>query len=254
MEQLSAFLDKQLPLQEQAFVDAHLHSCEQCRLALVDLRATVALVRAMPQATLPRSFTLPVTVTPLPIQAAREARQAAEPVRRQPVARSGLRRSLRFASAIAAVLGLLFILSGLLPAIAPGHSTGGAATLSSAPQNPSVSKGSQATPAVSDQAASPGLFGTHVAGPTQTGQKGPTGSSPSAGTPVTQKTQPGTPTQAALQGTGSPPRGQTAVPPALPPYLDLGTLEGRLSLGLALALLGMIGLLVTRRRYQRTRY
>ena len=244
MEQLSAFLDKQLPPAEQAVVDAHLHSCEQCRLALADLRATVALVRAMPQPALPRAFTLPVNVTPLPIQAAREERPLHRPARGQPPARSGLRRTMRFVSAIAAVLGLLFILSGLLPFLSVGNTAGGASTTASVPQRPAV-QGVQHTPFAASQATTPNTAGTHLPQPTRTGQNDnqAAGRSPSTGTPVPRQT-PATPATSPLQNIGS---------PVLPAFLDLGTIEGRLSLGLLLALLGAIGLLFTRRRYQRTR-
>ena len=247
MEQLSAYLDKQLTPAEQASVDAHLHACEQCRLALADLRTTVALVRAMPQPALPRSFALPANITPLPIQPAREERQLHRPERGQPPARNGLRRAVRFVSTIAAVLGLLFILSGLLSGISPGHTTGGVSSEAEAPvAGPAQS--ARRTPAVSSQAATPGTFGTHVARPTQTKQKDQSASTASGGTPVP---QPGTPTRSSAQGTSNPPHQQLPVPGTLPPFLDLSTIEGRLSLGLALVVIGVIGLLMTRRRYSR---
>ena len=242
MEQLSAFLDKQLPPSELAFVDEHLHSCKQCRLALADLHATVALVRAMPQPALPRSFTLPANLTPLPIDAGRQMHRAIEPARRQPAARNGLRRAMRFASAIAAVLGLLFILSGLLPAIPLGQG-GTTATGSSAPAF-APNQSDRRTPAISSQAATPAVVGTHIVGTTQSGKVGQPRSTPAASIP----------THPPATARAAPPLSRTLAPPALPPYLDLATIEGRLSLGLALALLGMIGLLLTRRRYRQVRY
>lgn len=245
MEQLSAFLDKQLPPSEQAFVDAHLHSCKQCRLALADLRATVALVRAMPQPALPRSFTLPANVTPLPIHAGRQMHRAIEPARRQPAGRNGLRRAMRFASAIAAVLGLLFILSGLLPAIPLGQG-GTTATGSSAPAF-APNQSDRHTPAISSQAATPAVVGTHILSPTQSGKVGQAGQPRS--TPST-----AIPTHTPATTRAASPLGRTLAPPALPPYLDPTTIEGRLSLGLVLALLGVIGLLLTRRRYRQVRY
>src|SRR5438270_13480242 len=69
-EQLSAFLDKQLTLQEQAFFDAHLQVCSQCQQALAELRRTVVLLRAMPRIDVPRSFTLPTVIRPVPLRSA----------------------------------------------------------------------------------------------------------------------------------------------------------------------------------------
>ncbi len=244
IEQLSAFLDQQLTSQEQAAVDAHLHMCEQCRLSLTDLRAMVALVRALPQPALPRSFALPLNVTPFPIQATHEERQAEGiPARRQPLARNGLRRSLRFVSAIAATLGLLIMLSGLWNATL--HGTGGAASESAAPAFTSAGQ----APSVSPRTLSPGAAeGTHVV--TQPGLTG-TGQQRQTTTPTPQPQRTGTATNGVLQNTGGGHlQQQTPGSFVLPSFLDLGTTEGRLSLGLALALLGIIGLLMTRRRYR----
>ena len=77
-EQLSASLDKQLTPQEQAFFDAHLHTCVRCQHALTELRRTVALLHAMPQPVLPRSFTLPTTIAPIQIQTVRPQAQPAQ--------------------------------------------------------------------------------------------------------------------------------------------------------------------------------
>src|SRR5207302_4912786 len=109
--QLSAYLDKQLTPQEQAAIDAHISTCPPCQQALVELRSTVALLRAMPSVDVPRSFTLPAPIRPVPVQA---ARVNTEPPRRQPVPHYRLRRAVRAVSTLAAVLGFLFILSGFL--------------------------------------------------------------------------------------------------------------------------------------------
>jgi hypothetical protein len=259
IEQLSAFLDQQLTAEEQATVDAHLRSCEQCRLALADLRATVALVRALPQEAVPRSFALPLNVTPLPIQAAREdgrerrdqRHPVSVPARRQsptrpvarPVAHNPFRRSLRFVSAIAAVLGLLVILSGLWSAIPFGHLSSGSAT---EPSSAPAASSNQST-AVIPHVTTPIPEGTRSTGLTQPGQKGKT--------PITNTVRPGTPTQTTSSGSGS--SGNTQQVPtspsfSLPSLLDLSTIQSRLGLGLALVVVGIIGLLLTRRRYHRT--
>src|SRR5215469_2615502 len=63
IEQLSAILDKQLSPQEWAVCRAHLSTCQQCQGMLADLRQTSALLHALPQPELPRSFVLPATIT-----------------------------------------------------------------------------------------------------------------------------------------------------------------------------------------------
>jgi hypothetical protein len=250
IEQLSAFLDQQLTSEEQAAVDAHLRSCEQCRRALADLRATVALVRALPQEAVPRSFALPLNVTPFPIQAAREdgrerrdqRQPVSVPARRQPVARNPFRRSLRFVSTIAAVLGLLVILSGLWSAIPLGHLSSGSATESSSAPAASSNQPTAVIPHVT----TPIPEGTRSTGLTQPGQKGKT--------PITNTVRPGTPTQTTSPGSGSSGNNQqvpTSPSFSLPSLLDLSTIQSRLGLGLALVVVGIIGLLLTRRRYRR---
>src|SRR5579864_8265860 len=87
-EQLSAFLDKQLTPQEQAFFDAHLQSCQRCQHVLAELRGTVALLHAMPQPPLPRSFTLPVGITQEPA-----AHPQPLPMRQRRIPRSILQRT-----------------------------------------------------------------------------------------------------------------------------------------------------------------
>jgi hypothetical protein len=57
-ERMSAFLDGRLPRTETSGLEAHLSSCAVCRDELQALRATRQLVRAMPMARLPRTFTL----------------------------------------------------------------------------------------------------------------------------------------------------------------------------------------------------
>lgn len=59
-ENLSAFLDGQLPPQERARVERHLQECTDCRAELASLRQTVELLHQVPAVRLPRSFLLPV--------------------------------------------------------------------------------------------------------------------------------------------------------------------------------------------------
>ena len=55
---LSAYVDQQLSEGEQVRLQAHLQRCAACTGELEELRATVTLLRRMPQPALPRSFLL----------------------------------------------------------------------------------------------------------------------------------------------------------------------------------------------------
>ena len=64
-ERLSAYLDAQLEPLERRKLERHLASCNSCREELESLRATVALLRRVPQVAVPRSFRL--TEEPMPV-------------------------------------------------------------------------------------------------------------------------------------------------------------------------------------------
>jgi Putative zinc-finger len=230
-EQLSAFLDKQLSPAERAVFDAHLASCQQCQSRLADLRLTVALVRALPQEEVPRSFVLPSRLAPV---AERPTPRPATvtPVPRQRGARvSVLQRTVRTVSTLAAVLALIFILSGILP---PIHFGGGEATSSAGSAAPVASNQS----AASHNANTPHVQGTATFGSVQAAADGKK-------TPVpTPKSTPAATPRSSIHSGTSP----AVQPPTLPPFLDLSRPEGRLALGALLLVLGIIGLVVTRRR------
>lgn len=226
-EQLSAFLDKQLSPPEQAVFDAHLASCQQCQSRLADLRLTVALVRALPQEEVPRSFVLPSRLAPV------AERSTPRPARVTPVPQQRgarvyvLQRTVRVVSTLAAVLALIFILSGILPFLQFGG--GGASTASEAvPSNQS---------AASHSANTPHVQGTTTFGSAQAadGTKTPV--------PTPKRTPAATARSKTDTGTIS-----TVQPSTLPPFLDLSRPEGRLALGALLLVLGITGLVVTRRR------
>ena len=71
-EQLSASFDKQLSPQEQAVFDAHISTCQQCQSKLSDLRLTAALLHALPEEEVPRSFVLPTSIFIVPDQTIRQ--------------------------------------------------------------------------------------------------------------------------------------------------------------------------------------
>jgi hypothetical protein len=64
-EQLSSLVDQRLEPAEQASARAHLATCAGCRADYENLRATVGLLRGLPDLDPPRSFKLPEKVTPL---------------------------------------------------------------------------------------------------------------------------------------------------------------------------------------------
>lgn len=143
-EQLSALLDNELADAERAELEAHLQSCAACRAELESLRRASALLRALPQPALPRSFLLPMEPAAqpstgeraeLPRPAQRQPATPAQPARPAPIplgpARSNrLRRSaqvVRWLSTVAAVLGLLLLCGSVLAYLPHG---GGASTAS----------------------------------------------------------------------------------------------------------------------------
>ncbi|HEY7122452.1 MAG TPA: zf-HC2 domain-containing protein [Ktedonobacterales bacterium] len=149
-EQLSALLDNELAGAERAELETHLQSCAACRAELESLRRARALLRALPQPALPRSFLLPLepaaqhasgelaeplrvgrrpSATPAPTRPARPA-----PVPLSDARANRLRRSVkvvRWLSTVAAVLGLFLLLGSALSTL----SSGGKATTANAPSS-----------------------------------------------------------------------------------------------------------------------
>ena len=232
-EQLSAYLDKQLTPEEQAAFDAHMQTCQRCQQRLAELRYTVSLVHALPKVEAPRSFTLPAGSVPISIEHARRDRDQL-PNQRRRASHSMLRRTVRVVSTLAAVLGILFVLSGLLSTFTLFGPIGGA-SLSSAPasnsagqsnQHPSVLGPNDSTTATS-RANLPPYAATKppVPTPTATPERAKNASTPSSGSIP------------ANQG------------PIIPPALDITMPEGRLGIGMLVLFLGIIGLIATRRRH-----
>ncbi len=232
-EQLSAFFDKQLSLEEQAAFDAHMSTCQECQRRLADLRLTVALLRALPEEEVPRSFVLPSRLAPFQERPVRQG-AATTPISHDRRAwLLTLRRSVRTVSALAAVLALIFIISGILPSL---H-FGAGETTTSAPVPTSASPPTGASKATSG-AQTPQASRTTTIGPQEHAAATKT-------PPPTQIAGP-TPTATAASNTGIGP--QTEHTPPVPPLLDLGQSQGRLILGTLLLALSIIGLIVTRRR------
>jgi hypothetical protein len=228
-EQLSAFLDKQLTPQEQAFFDAHLQSCQRCQGVLEELRRTVALLHAMPRPQLPRSFTLPAGISHIRVAHPQPAQQGR-------ILRYTLQRTVRVVSTLAAVIAVIFILSGLLANFRFGSNAGTAA--SSAPVYNTAS---------GTTAHSPGVKPDLTQAPhTQSGTP-VMGAGHQTGTPKASSTTT-TPTPAPTATSSNGFTDGTVNPPTLPPFLDIGRPEGRLTLGGLLLLLSIVGIIITRRR------
>lgn len=112
---LSAFIDEQLSPAEQAQTEAHLHTCAACQQQLTELRQTVALLHALPQPRLPRSFTLPIAESSTAPRVSDAARPLAPitPLPRRNAWPAYVTGAVRAASTLAAVIGIVFLLSGL---------------------------------------------------------------------------------------------------------------------------------------------
>lgn len=151
IEQLSAYLDGQLSSQELSIWDMHLNTCQECQQMLEELRETVVLLHALPQPTLPRSFVLPASsavTRPAPVQPLTPIALHAAPRRR--AWSSYMQGTVRAVSTIAAILGIVFLLSGLV-GIAP--SRGSATTASGGTQTHAPAAGQQ------DGALTPSIYG-----------------------------------------------------------------------------------------------
>ena len=63
---LSHYIDGQVRQSEAARIERHLTECEECRAEIDTLRATVGLLRALPEIEMPRAFTL--SAVPVPVR------------------------------------------------------------------------------------------------------------------------------------------------------------------------------------------
>ncbi|HEV2655914.1 MAG TPA: zf-HC2 domain-containing protein [Ktedonobacteraceae bacterium] len=235
-EQLSALLDGEVSAEEKTQYEAHLATCQRCQQELASLRRTVALLRALPQPALPRSFELPLEVAE-PVALFAGTRQAAAPIplrapdrRRQD--RSYLRFAFRTLSTIAAMIGIVFVLSGIVPTLTRGGTTNSAAS-TSASSSSAASSGQ--VPAATPKG------GTHP----------PAVMTPSirpAATPAASQVNRPTEHATTSDGTGNQP--STGDWPTVL-FFNLSTPEGRLGLGILLFILGMMGYILFRRKRAR---
>lgn len=220
---LSAYLDGEGTESELALCAAHVGTCPQCQAVLADLRVTCTLLREMPRVDVPRSFVLPPALTVLPVP----------PGGGQPSRPPYLRRSLRVLSTLAALVGLLLVLIGgfgLLP------QNRYAAPTSSAPLFNSAAGSSANTPPVSGTRGAttpPGHIIDQAAARATARAQGP-------------RTPTGTPVSAVPGRALGPQVG-------LPAPLDPARPSERLDIGAGLLVLGLLGVVLTRRPRRRQR-
>ena len=105
-----------------ADLQLHLSGCELCQQELAELRQTVALLRALPQPKLPRSFALPAGIQQSPAHTASVTPSSKRPTtipgkQRRTKRTTTLRIIMQTVSGLAAVVGILFVLSSLFNVI-----------------------------------------------------------------------------------------------------------------------------------------
>ncbi|HZR42867.1 MAG TPA: zf-HC2 domain-containing protein [Ktedonobacteraceae bacterium] len=267
-EQLSAYLDKQLPEEEQAEYDAHLKTCEQCQQALAGLRQTVVLLRALPQPKLPRSFVLPADTvfTPLSIEedlpSAQEEAHPVTPIsiaqaRTRRRARSGYGRNfMRIMSGLVAVLGVVLVLTACPAGLPHGGgaassttSSGGFSSAASSGNAPRVQSATNKTAASADNQLT---VTPDIRTPDQAQLTEATASAnqlQSASASVTQPPVVSAPTPNTQQVQ---PLESNQPPSPVILFFDLSQAPGRAGLGILLAIAGTMGLRFFRRRQTTT--
>ncbi len=251
IEQLSAFLDKQLSRQEQVECEVHLQRCPQCQSLLADLRQTVNILHALPQPELPRSFVLPLPAHAPAVAERSQRERRVTPV--TPITRrrsrswpSSLQRSTRVISTIAAVLGIFFIMSSLLTGLVTLPHGGASSTTSSPAFSSAQSLSPVATPPPAVQFPNAASQGRSPHGTATNDQEGVNAPTP---VPAPVNTVKQTPRPTPSNSNGQQGYAQT---PSLPPILDLSMPEGRAGVGFLLLILGILGVLLTRRKRARS--
>lgn len=236
-EQLSALLDGEVSAEEKTRWEAHLTTCQRCQQELASLRRTVALLRALPQPALPRSFELPLEVAE-PVALFAGTRQAAAPTplraperRRQD--RSYLRFAFRTLSTIAAMIGIVFVLSAIVPALTRGGTSNSAASTSASSSYGSSASSGQ-VPATTPRITHPPEVITPSIRPAATPAASQVNKpAEHATTPNANNNQPSTGNWPVFL------------------FFNLSTPEGRLGFGILLFVLGMMGYIIFRRKRAR---
>ncbi|MGH2481318.1 MAG: hypothetical protein ACRDHW_16820, partial [Ktedonobacteraceae bacterium] len=199
---------------ELALCATHVQTCQPCQAALADLQLTSDLLNGLPQVEVPRSFALPTNLVVLPTT----PRSTTQHTRRS--SRSIARSALHTLSTIAAVIGLIFLLAGTF-ALVP-HSNTTARPVTSVPHT-----ATQAGSATAHQQLPPAATPETRTGPDGNGN-----------TPTLTSTHIASRNPSQTPVTGPAPR---TAQEQLPAVLNHGQADGRLSIGSALLLLGLLG-------------
>ncbi len=108
-EALSSYVDGELPAAEREQMERHLAECTVCQQALSDMRRVRALLRALPEPSLPRSFLLPEEE---PLRA--EPNLPVAPARASRLVFVRFARAMQAVGGVAAAAGLVLVLSGVV--------------------------------------------------------------------------------------------------------------------------------------------
>lgn len=133
-ERLSAYLDDELDAAEREPLERHLAQCEQCRMALAELRQTRALLRALPPPALPRSFALPIE-TPANVRSIAQPPTTAARTRARSATASRLAQRV---GSLAAAVGIVLLLGSWIVGLHGG--TSGASSASKASQGAAAAR------------------------------------------------------------------------------------------------------------------
>lgn len=233
-EELSAYLDKELTVQEMTVCTAHLQTCAICRTFLTDLQLTSNLLHALPQEPVPHDFTLPLSTLQKPVSPPLQILEApaqASTTRKPGPKISILRSTVRVLSTLAALVGLALLLSSLFAGF-PGSSA-----------SPTSNTRIMSTDRTANQPATGNATGSHEATRTAQQTEAAPEATPTAQTAAVQATPTTEPT-----ATAAPEFTRTFSGTSNPPLIDFTQPITRLLTGLGLLLLGLVGSVVLRKK------
>lgn len=180
-EALSALLDGELESGQRERLERHLATCERCRAEYATLSQTHALLRALPQPALPRSFALPVESPP-------NVRPISDAHGRQPARSGRFSRVAQRVGSLAAAAGLVLLIGSWLASFSGPQAQNASRSYSgganSAPQNTTITTAAGApshTPASAGATRAPdvGVSTTPATGPATAAPYQPATSNPS---------------------------------------------------------------------------